>query len=68
MNDSISGGWIVVIVILGAWEFVWKAVALWKAGRSNQLAWFVALLLLNTAGILPIIYILTSKKEAEEKI
>jgi hypothetical protein len=47
-----------VILILGVWELIWKGIALWKCGRNNQLAWFVSILILNTAGILPILYIL----------
>lgn len=39
------------------WELVWKGFALWRAGRNNQPNWFVFLLILNTVGILPIIYL-----------
>jgi len=43
--------------LLAIWELVWKGLALWRAGRNNQPRWFVALLLLNTVGILPIVYL-----------
>lgn len=46
-----------VWLILIAWEIIWKGIALWKAGRNNQRRWFVAIFILNTAGILPIIYL-----------
>jgi hypothetical protein len=46
--------WLIPLVI---WDGVWKGIALWKSGRNNQLAWFVVNFILNTAGILPIIYI-----------
>ena len=46
--------WLIPILI---WEAVWKGIALWKASKNNQLNWFIALFILNTAGILPIIYI-----------
>jgi len=50
--------------ILVAWEMAWKGVALWRAGRHRQLAWFICLFIFNTAGILPIIYIFAfSRKE-----
>jgi hypothetical protein len=39
------------------WEIVWKGVGLWKAGKNNQLAWFICILIFNTLGILPILYI-----------
>ena len=47
-----------VIVLLAIWDGVWKLIALWKSARNNQLAWFVCLAIFNTAGILPIVYIL----------
>ncbi len=39
------------------WSTVWKGIALWRAGRNGSLAWFIALLIFNTLGILEIIYI-----------
>jgi len=46
--------WLIPLII---WEAVWKGIALWKSGRNNQLKWFIAILILNTVGILPIIYL-----------
>ena len=46
--------WLIPLII---WELIWKGIALWKSGRNNQLKWFVAILILNTVGILPILYI-----------
>ncbi len=51
--------WIIPLVI---WEMIWKGIGLWKSGRNNQLKWFIAIFLLNTVGILPIIYILFFEK------
>ncbi|MFT4858697.1 MAG: hypothetical protein ACI9UV_002015 [Algoriphagus sp.] len=51
------------LILLAIWEIVWKLIALWKAGRNNHLAWFICLALINTAGILPIVYILMHKKK-----
>ena len=51
-----------VIVLLVIWDGVWKMIALWKSARNNQLAWFVCLAIFNTAGILPILYILLFQK------
>jgi hypothetical protein len=56
--------WIIYgIVFLAMWDFVWKMIALWKAGRNNELAWFICIAIFNTLGILPIIYLLLSKKK-----
>ena len=48
---------IAVVVPLAAWGLIWKSIALWKAARRDQLGWYLSLLIINTAGILPIIYI-----------
>jgi len=53
-----------VFPLLIIWEIVWKGLALWRAGGNRHLAWFICLLIFNTLGILPIIYIFGfSKKE-----
>lgn len=58
----------IALLVIVAWEAVWKGIALWKTGRNNQLGWFIALLiLLNTAGILPILYILFFQKSKGRK-
>lgn len=44
-----------ILVLL--WSILWKGIALWKAARRRQLVWYVALVIINTVGILPIIYI-----------
>ncbi len=40
-----------------AWSLFWKGLALWHAGRRGQPWWFVIVLLVNTVGILEIIYL-----------
>ena len=45
------------VILLFAWVFVWKGLALWKAARKGAKWWFVALLVVNTMGILEILYI-----------
>lgn len=52
------------LIPLAIWEAVWKGIALWKAGRNNQLKWFVAILILNTVGILPIVYLKFFQKKS----
>ena len=39
------------------WEAVWKLMAMWKAANKGSVAWFIALAIFNTVGILPILYI-----------
>jgi len=46
------------------WSLAWKGIALWKAARAGSKKWFIALLIINTLGILEILYIFVfSKKE-----
>jgi uncharacterized protein DUF5652 len=39
------------------WALVWKGLAMWKAARVGARYWFWAFLLVNTLGILEILYI-----------
>ncbi len=51
------------------WELVWKGLAMWRAARRKEGWWFVALMLINTWGILPIVYLLVwGKEEGDEKV
>lgn len=55
--------WIIWLLPLIIWSAIWKGIALWKSGRNNQLTWFLLLFILNTAGILPIVYIMFFQKK-----
>ena len=46
-----------IFVLFIVWTLVWKALALWHSARRGQKGWFIALLLINTVGILEIIYL-----------
>lgn len=52
---------IVVFVALALWDLVWKGLGLWRAGHRDDGVWFVAILVLNTVGILPIVYLLMTR-------
>jgi methionyl-tRNA synthetase len=45
------------IIIASIWSLTLKGFALWYAARGEQKWWFVGLLVLNTVGILEIIYL-----------
>jgi len=50
--------WLWVVVPLAVvWTMVWKGIALWRAGRNGHLVWFIVIFIINTLGILEIIYI-----------
>jgi hypothetical protein len=44
-------------IALFAWSIVWKGLALWKAAHKEHKWWFVAFMVLNTLGILEILYL-----------
>ncbi len=46
------------IMIAVLWTIVLKGFALWHAARGSQKWWFIALLVINTVGILEIIYLI----------
>ncbi len=52
-------GWPIIslFTLLTIWSLIWKGIALWKAARLKDKWWYIALLVVNTAGILEIIYI-----------
>lgn len=45
-----------------AWSIFWKGLALWHSARRGQNWWFLILLVVNTAGILEIIYLFAVAK------
>jgi len=57
----INNPWIAILITL--WVLPWKAVALWKAAKNGSKPWFVVLLILNTLGILEILYIFVFGKK-----
>ncbi|MDP1629343.1 MAG: DUF5652 family protein [bacterium] len=50
-----QNSWIFVLLVL--WVLPWKGWALWKAAKANSKWWFIALLVINTVGLLEILYI-----------
>ncbi len=58
-----------VIILVFIWSLVWKGIALWKSAGRREKWWFIILLVLNTIGILEIVYIffLSGDKTIETK-
>ncbi|MFZ2199989.1 MAG: DUF5652 family protein [Microgenomates group bacterium] len=50
------------IGLLAIWSLVWSGLALWKSARNGDRYWFLALLLIHTAGILDILYLFVFAK------
>lgn len=56
---------ILAAVLLSAvmiWSLIWKGLALWKSAKEGSKNWFVIILVINTLGILEILYIYVFSK------
>ncbi len=53
----------VLLYVLSLWALVWKGLALWRASKQAQRNWFIVLLVLNTVGILDLIYLFRFSKK-----
>ena len=51
------GSFSLLFIVLLVWGLFWKGFALWYAAKRDEKWWFVAFLIINTAGILEIVYI-----------
>jgi hypothetical protein len=56
----------VLFALLMIWSLVWKGLALWKSAQRSEKWWFIAMLLINTVGILEILYIYVFSKREEK--
>lgn len=63
MQDPI---WFFPLLLVGIiWDLFFRGWAMWRAARNSQKVWFVFLLIMNTLGILPIIYLKFFQKKNE---
>jgi hypothetical protein len=54
---NLGGFALFLFIIALIWGSVWKFLALWKSARKGSTVWFVIFALVNTMGILEILYI-----------
>ena len=60
-GSSLTGGILLFVVVV--WSIVWKGLALWKSARASSKVWFVVFLIVNTLGILEILYLYVFSKK-----
>lgn len=53
--------WLVPLMVL--WVLPWKGYALWRSANRGDKKWFIALLVINTLGLLEILYICIFSRE-----
>ncbi len=58
--------WLFAIILV--WIIVWKLLALWKSARNNHLVWFLVIAVINTIGILEILYIYVFSKIGKKEV
>jgi hypothetical protein len=47
-----------LLMLAAVWTLIIKGYALWHAARNSQKWWFIALLVVNTLGVLEVIYLI----------
>jgi len=55
----------ILLLAIVFFDLIFRGVALWRSARKSQKVWFLFLLIVNSAGILPIIYLLFNRKRKE---
>jgi hypothetical protein len=57
-----------LVAALVIWSLFWKGMALWFAARKRDKFWFVIILLVNTLGILEVVYLLVLRNQKMKKL
>ncbi len=65
MQQILQNPYLLIPIIL--WSFIWKGLALWRAAKNDSKPWFIALLFVNTLGILEILYLFVFGREKAKK-
>ncbi len=58
---------LVLVVVVVICEVILKGMALWRSAQNGHKGWFVVMLILNTAGILPLVYLLITQPKNAPK-
>lgn len=65
--DSSQATWVsLLFIFLMIWSIPWKGWALWRAAKNDNLTWFIIFMIVNTVGILEIIYIFFISKKPKK--
>lgn len=56
------------IFFLVGWSVVWTGLALWHAAKRGSTGWFIWFLLVHTAGVVELIYLLTMAKTQDSVV
>ena len=56
-----------LIALVLVWSIIWKGLALWRAARVGSKPWFIVMLIVNTVGILEILYLYVFSKPSRKE-
>ena len=62
--DTFGGPIVLAIVVI--WVLFWKGFSLWHSARNGQNYWFIALLVVNSIGLLGIVYLFFFRKDRKK--
>jgi len=54
---------IAILIAVTLVEAILKGFALWRSARMEKMWWFVTILIVNSAGVFPLIYLLMTNKQ-----
>jgi len=60
-TSRFNSPWFLLVL---AWSLFWKGLALWRSAHKGEKVWFVFLFVVNTLGILDIIYLLLTREDS----
>lgn len=64
---GVFGHWEGLLLPFIVLDIVLRGIALWRSARAGQTWWFFALLVINSLGILPGIYLFTHPQPEQSK-
>jgi hypothetical protein len=62
-NTYNIGGAVGLLMALALVDLCLKGWGMWRAARMEKKYWFIALLIVNSVGILPIVFLLMTKQQ-----
>jgi len=65
LNIILQNPWIIVLFLL--WTIPWKGAALWRSARRVHAGWVIFFLIVNTLGILEILYLFIFSRKRKPK-
>ena len=71
-DQSSFPGWFMpligLLIVLALVDVALKGWGMWRAARMEKNVWFIALLIVNSLGILPVIFLLLTNEEYNQKM